>query len=72
MIPDLGQCKVLLVDDIKENIQVLVQALKDEYKLGVALNGENALEYARTFDLLVQGCRWRGVSADRVDLRLTT
>ena len=48
MIPDLSGCKVLLVDDIKENINILVQALKDEYKLGVALNGESALQYARS------------------------
>ena len=48
MIPDLSGCRVLLVDDIKENINILVQALKDEYKLGVALNGESALQYARS------------------------
>jgi sigma-B regulation protein RsbU (phosphoserine phosphatase) len=45
---ELNACKVLLVDDIKENINILVQALKNEYKLGFALDGESALTYART------------------------
>jgi len=44
----LSTCKVLLVDDIKENINVLVQALKEDYKLGFALDGKSALKYAQT------------------------
>ena len=41
--------RVLLVDDTKTNISILMAALKDEYKLGVATSGEKALEYvART------------------------
>lgn len=43
---DLSNCKILLVDDTKANIDVLVNALKDDYKLGVALDGPKALEYA--------------------------
>ncbi|MGE4558158.1 MAG: two-component system response regulator [Desulfovibrionaceae bacterium] len=35
---------VLIVDDIPENIDVLSEILKDEYRLKVALNGEEALE----------------------------
>lgn len=45
---DLCNCKILLVDDTKTNIDVLVQALKNDYKLGVALNGKKAIEYADT------------------------
>ena len=45
---DLSKCTILLVDDSKTNIDVLVQALKGEYKLGVALNGEKAIEYVST------------------------
>lgn len=40
---DLSECRVLIVDDVKANVDVLVEALRDEYKLSVALNGESAL-----------------------------
>jgi sigma-B regulation protein RsbU (phosphoserine phosphatase) len=43
---DLSESRVLIVDDVKANVDVLVQALRDEYKLSVALNGENALRSA--------------------------
>jgi len=45
---ELRDCRVLLVDDTKTNIDILVQALRAQYKLGVALNGRKAVEYART------------------------
>ncbi|MFW5837118.1 MAG: response regulator, partial [Desulfovibrionaceae bacterium] len=48
LVNDLSECRVLLVDDTKTNIDVLVQALRGHYKLGVALNGRKAVEYART------------------------
>jgi len=44
---DLSNCKILLVDDTKSNIDILVHALKEDYKLGAALNGPKALEYAK-------------------------
>ena len=40
---ELSDCRVLVVDDVKANIDVLVEALRDEYKLSVALDGERAL-----------------------------
>lgn len=40
--------RVLIVDDTKENIDILVEGLKEEYKLSVALNGEGALRVAST------------------------
>jgi sigma-B regulation protein RsbU (phosphoserine phosphatase) len=43
---DLSESRVLIVDDVKANVDVLVQALGDEYKLSVALNGESALRSA--------------------------
>ncbi len=43
----LSDCKVLLVDDTRTNIDVLLWALRDDCKLGVALNGIKALEYIR-------------------------
>lgn len=39
--------KILIVDDIKTNIDVLIQALGCEYKLAVAMSGEQAVEYAK-------------------------
>jgi sigma-B regulation protein RsbU (phosphoserine phosphatase) len=40
---DLSESRVLIVDDVKANIDVLVQALRNDYKISVALNGEAAL-----------------------------
>jgi len=42
-IKDLSECRILIVDDVKANVDVLVDALRDEYKLSVALDGGNAL-----------------------------
>jgi putative two-component system response regulator len=38
--------KILIVDDTPVNIRVLVEALKDNYKLSIATNGKVALNYA--------------------------
>ncbi len=43
---DLSECRILLVDDARINIDILVAALKQDYKLSVALSGEAALEIA--------------------------
>lgn len=40
---ELSDCRILIVDDIKANIDVLVDALRGEHKLSVALDGESAL-----------------------------
>ncbi len=40
---------VLIVDDNSTNIDLLVNTLKDEYRLGIAKNGPKAIEYARKF-----------------------
>lgn len=45
---DLSDCKILLVDDTKTNLDILVSALKDDFRLAVALNGLKAIEYALT------------------------
>ena len=41
---ELSECRVLIVDDVKANVDVLVQALNDEYKLSVALGGRQAID----------------------------
>ena len=40
---NLADSRVLIVDDVKDNVDVLVNALRDEYKLSVALDGAAAL-----------------------------
>ena len=39
----LSDCRVLLVDDTKANIDVLVETLRNDYKLSIATDGERAL-----------------------------
>src|SRR5258705_195773 len=43
---ELSDCRVLLVDDAKANLDILVEGLKSDHKLSLALNGEMALEVA--------------------------
>jgi serine phosphatase RsbU (regulator of sigma subunit) len=42
-VKDLADSRVLIVDDAKTNIDILVDALRGEYKLSVALDGAAAL-----------------------------
>jgi sigma-B regulation protein RsbU (phosphoserine phosphatase) len=41
---DLSECRILVVDDARANVDILVEALKNDYKLSVALTGEAALK----------------------------
>jgi phosphoserine phosphatase RsbU/P len=43
---ELSDCRVLLVDDAKANLDILVEGLKNDHKLSLALNGEMALQIA--------------------------
>src|SRR4249920_936662 len=42
-VKELSDSRVLIVDDAKTNIDILVEALRGEYKLSVALDGSAAL-----------------------------
>ena len=42
----LSECRVLLVDDAKANLDILVEGLKSDHKLSLALDGETALRIA--------------------------
>jgi sigma-B regulation protein RsbU (phosphoserine phosphatase) len=42
----LSDCRLLLVDDASANLDILVEGLKGEYKLSLALDGETALQAA--------------------------
>jgi sigma-B regulation protein RsbU (phosphoserine phosphatase) len=45
-VKKLSDCRVLLVDDAKANLDILVEGLKADHKLSLALNGEMALQLA--------------------------
>ena len=45
---NLNKCKVLIVDDIKTNLDILISTLGGEYKLGVATNGKMAIDYIKS------------------------
>ena len=68
----LQNCRVLLVDDVKDNINVLVNALKGEYKLGFALNGPSALEFVQKHapDLILLDLMMPGMDGYEVCRRL--
>ena len=42
----LSDCRLLLVDDAKANLDILVEGLRGDYKLSLALSGEMALSVA--------------------------
>ena len=44
---DLSECKVLIVDDTEANIDILVDALGDDYEISVAMDGQSALEHMK-------------------------
>jgi sigma-B regulation protein RsbU (phosphoserine phosphatase) len=71
-VKDLSDCRILVVDDVKSNVDILVQALKDDYKLSVALDGESALKsVARTSpDLILLDIMMPGIDGYEVCRRL--
>jgi sigma-B regulation protein RsbU (phosphoserine phosphatase) len=69
---DLSECRILIVDDVKANVDVLVQALRGEYKLSIALDGENALRNAEKNppDLVLLDIMMPGIDGYEVCRRL--
>ena len=43
----LSESRILIVDDVKANVDLLVQVLRHNYKLSVAMDGDSALAIAR-------------------------
>ena len=41
---EISECTILIVDDTEENIDILLEALSDDYGISVAMDGETALE----------------------------
>lgn len=69
---DLSECRILIVDDITANVDVLVGALRGEYKLSVALDGESALKTAEKIspDLILLDIMMPGIDGYEVCRRL--
>ena len=51
MVDNTNKQKILIVDDTPENIQILMETLKDDYKIVAAINGEKALKMAEMIPL---------------------
>ena len=67
--------KILIVDDARANIDMLKGILKPDYKLGIALDGEQALEAARSSsppDLILLDIMMPGMDGYEVCRRLKT
>lgn len=69
---DLSESRVLIVDDVKANIDILVQALRGDYKLSVAVDGEAALRSieAQPADLVLLDIVMPGLDGYEVCRRL--
>ncbi len=68
----LSDCRVLLVDDAKANLDILVEGLKADHKLSLALNGEMALQIAAKMppDLVLLDIMMPGLDGYEVCKRL--
>src|SRR6187431_2662750 len=68
----LSDCRVLLVDDAKANLDILVEGLKSDHKLSLALNGETALQIAARMppDLVLLDIMMPGLDGYEVCRRL--
>jgi len=68
-VKELSESRVLVVDDSEANVDVLVEALRGEYKLSVAMDGEAALRCARRRTPTRSRKRWRATCASRARSR---
>jgi phosphoserine phosphatase RsbU/P len=72
MMKPLSECRVLLVDDAKANLDILVEGLKSDHKISLALNGEMALQIAARMppDLVLLDIMMPGLDGYEVCRRL--
>ena len=68
----LAECRLLLVDDAKSNLDILVAGLGSDYKLSLALSGEAALQVAARTppDLVLLDVQMPGLDGYEVCRRL--
>jgi adenylate cyclase len=69
---DLSESRILIVDDTRANLDILVAGLKDHYKLNIALDGETALRRVRNSppDLILLDIMMPGMDGYEVCRRL--
>ncbi|HEY5911095.1 MAG TPA: SpoIIE family protein phosphatase [Verrucomicrobiae bacterium] len=69
---DLSESRILIVDDVPANVDVLVQALRGQYQLSVAIDGESALRTAERLlpDLVLLDIVMPGIDGYEVCRRL--
>jgi len=69
-----AESRVLIVDDLKANVDVLVEVLRNDYSLSVAMDGESALAIARKAkpDLILLDVSMPGMDGYEVCRRLTS
>src|SRR5262245_37977638 len=69
---DLSESRILIVDDTRANLDVLVGALRDRYRLSVAISGEGALRIIRNTppDLILLDIMMPGMDGYEVCRRL--
>lgn len=72
VVKNLADCTILVVDDTEENIDILVDALGDDYELIVATDGTSALELMKSEkpDLILLDIMMPGLSGYEVCYRL--
>ncbi len=69
---ELSDCRILIVDDVPVNVEILVAALKNDYKLSVAIDGERALRAVEKSppDLILLDIMMPGIDGYEVCRRL--
>jgi len=69
---NLSMMKILIVDDIEENIDVLIELLSDDFDISVAMDGEGALQIASEDmpDLILLDIMMPGIDGYEVCQRL--
>jgi len=69
---NLSNCRVLLVDDTKINLDIIVAALRDDYKISVATSGAAALDQVKSNppDLILLDIMMPGMDGYEVCSRL--
>jgi len=69
---DLSQMRILVVDDVETNVDILVEALGDDYRVSVAMDGESALEIIEEVppDIILMDIMMPGIDGYEVCKRL--
>jgi len=68
----ISECMVLVVDDTEANVDILVEALGDDYDVSVAMDGESALELVaeQAPDIILLDIMMPGIDGYEVCTRL--